>query len=240
MIKVRVPATTANMGAGFDATGAALTLYNYVAAEIIPEGLEIIIDDEASGKIVPKDERNLVYKTMKHLFDKAGKKMPPLRIVQQNNIPVTRGLGSSSACIVGGLILANELAQRPFTKNELITMAARLEGHSDNSTSAFCGGFNVSLFENDEIFYHTHKIGEKLKFLVMIPDFQVRTKEARGVLPQKYSSDDIRFNISRSALFASFMCSGEYENLGCAFGDKIHEPYRAKFIDAYSDICKKA
>lgn len=240
MVKVRVPATTANMGAGFDALGAALKIYNYVCAEEISSGLEIIIKDEQTRTLVPTDERNLVYKTMKFLFSEARIEMPPVRIIQENNIPVTRGLGSSSASIVGGLVCANELAGRPFSKKELITLAARLEGHSDNSTSAFCGGFNVSVAQDNKIFYYTHKIDEELKFLVMIPDFQVKTREARNALPEKYSSGDVRYNISRSALFAASMMSGEYANLSVALGDKIHEPYRAKFICGYSSICEKA
>lgn len=240
MVKVRVPATTANMGAGFDCLGAALSLYNYTEAEIIDDGLEIIIKNNNSRNTIPTDETNLVYKTMKYLFNKANKKIPPLKITQENNIPVTRGLGSSSASIVGALICANKMLGGIFSKNELLLTAAKLEGHSDNSTSAFLGGFNISVIENGNIFYDTHKITDDLKFLVVIPDFQVMTSKARNVLPPLYSIEDAKYNISRAAMFSTLMATGSYDMLRYGMGDKIHEPYRSKFIDGYELVVKKA
>lgn len=234
-VKVRAPATTANLGAGFDSLGAALKLYNYVEAEETDSGLFIEYTDPASA-FLPTDEKNLVYKSMKYLFDAAGYRSCGLKLRLENNIPVTRGLGSSSACIVGGLIAANELCGKPFSKRELMCMAAKLEGHSDNSTAALAGGFTISVYENEDIFYYSHPVGEDLKFVLLIPDYAVTTKKARGTLPGQYSLRDVSFNISHAALTVAAILSGEYENLLCAVDDRIHEPYRKTFIEGYQKI----
>ena len=136
MIHIRVPATSANMGPGFDSIGVALQLYNHLWVEEIPEGVEIEIRKE-QPIVIPTDESNLIYQTMRKLYDAKGLKMPGVRLIQSDDIPMVRGLGSSAACIVGGLMAANELAGRPCTKEELAEMAAQMEGHPDNSNPAF-------------------------------------------------------------------------------------------------------
>lgn len=233
---VRVPATTANMGAGFDSLGVALRLYNEIEAEETEGGLEIQIADNGTKDFLPTDEKNLIYKTMKYLFEKAEYCPKGLRLRLTNSIPVTRGLGSSSACIVGGLAAANRLCGDRFTQRELMCMAAKLEGHSDNSTAAIAGGFTISVFEKEDIFYYSHKVSGDLKFLLLIPDYAVTTKKARSTLPGHYTLRDVSFNISHTALLVAAMLSGEYENLLCAVDDRVHEPYRKTFIDGYQKI----
>lgn len=235
-VMVRVPATTANMGAGFDSLGVALRLYNEIEAEETEGGLEIQIADNGTKDFLPTDEKNLIYKTMKYLFEKAEYRPKGLRLRLTNNIPVTRGLGSSSACIVGGLAAANRLCGDRFTQRELMCMAAKLEGHSDNSTAAIAGGFTISVFEKEDIFYYSHKVSGDLKFLLLIPDYAVTTKKARSTLPGHYTLRDVSFNISHTALLVASMLSGEYENLLCAVDDRVHEPYRKTFIDGYQKI----
>lgn len=233
--RVRVPATTANLGAGFDSLGAALQLYNYIEAEETESGLSIEILGD-TGEFLPTDEKNLVYKTMAYLFEKAEYTPKGLSLKLENHIPVTRGLGSSSACIVGGLLTANRLCNEPFSKRELMCMAAKLEGHSDNSTAAFAGGFTVSVYEKEDIFYSSHPIRSDLKFILLVPDFAVMTKKARSSLPRFYPLRDVSFNISHAALTVAAIISGEYENLLCAVEDRIHEPYRKTFIEGYQKI----
>lgn len=234
-VTVRVPATTANLGAGFDSLGVALKLYNYIEAEETGAGLSIEISG-GTGNFLPTDEKNLVYKTMKYFYEQAGKPMGGLRLKLENHIPVTRGLGSSSACIVGGLFAANVLCGEPFSMRELMCMAAKLEGHSDNSTAAIAGGFTISVYEKEDIFYYSHPVGEDLKFVLLIPDFAVTTKKARSTLPGYYPLRDVSFNISHAALTVAAILSGEYENLLCAVDDRIHEPYRKTFIEGYQKI----
>ena len=238
-VKVRVPASSANLGPGFDSLGLALSLYNYIEAEETKSGLEIEILDEQTKEFLPTDEKNLVYKSMKYLFDAAEYKASGLKLTLKNEVPVTRGLGSSSACIVGGLVAANELCGKKFSQREIITMATKLEGHSDNVTAACLGGFTVSVFDKSEVFYYSHKIEGDIKCLALIPDYAVTTQKARNTLPGYYPKRDVAFNISHAALLVASIVSGKYENLLCAIDDRVHEPYRKVFIDGYQKLYNK-
>lgn len=238
-VKVRVPGSSANMGPGFDSLGLALTLYNYIEAEETDKGLEIIIEDAETKEYLPTDEKNLVYKAMKYLFEKAGYNPKGLKLTLSSEVPVTRGLGSSSACIIGGLVAANELSGKKFSAREIMSMATKLEGHSDNVCAAYLGGFTVSVFDKDEVFYYSHKINGDLKCLVLIPDYAVTTQKARNTLPGYYPKRDVAFNISHASLLVASIVSGNYENLLCAIDDRVHEPYRKIFIDGYQKLYNK-
>ena len=143
MVTVKVPATSANMGSGFDSVGVALQLYNTVSAEEIDNGLNIEVLDE-SIKYIPLNERNLVYRAMMATFERIGYKPKGLHIVQKNEVPVTRGMGSSSACIVGGIMAANEIGKGNMTRQDIINLASYLEGHPDNVTPAVTGFLAVT------------------------------------------------------------------------------------------------
>ncbi|MBR4874352.1 MAG: homoserine kinase [Clostridia bacterium] len=238
-VKVRVPGTSANIGPGFDSLGLALTIYNYIEAEETESGLEIEILDAETKEFLPTDEKNLVYKAMKYLFEKADYNPKGLKLTLKSEVPVTRGLGSSSACIVGGLVCANELCGNKFSRRELMAMATKLEGHSDNVCAAMTGGFTVSVFNKEEIFYYSHKMKDDLKFVVLIPDYAVTTQKARNTLPGYYPKRDVAFNISHASLLVASIVSGDYENILCAMDDRIHEPYRKVFIDGYNKIYNK-
>ena len=238
-IKVRVPGSSANMGPGFDSLGLALTIYNYIEAEETEQGLSIEIRDAETKEFLPTDEKNLVYKSMKYLFEKAGYTPKGLKLTLTSEVPVTRGLGSSSACIVGGLVAANELSGRKFSHREIMTMATKIEGHSDNVCAAYLGGFTVSVFDKDEVFYYSHKIDGDLKCLVLIPDYAVTTQKARNTLPGYYPKRDVAFNISHASLLVASMVSGNYDNLLCAIDDRVHEQYRKIFIDGYQKLYNK-
>ena len=147
-IKVSVPATSANVGSGFDALGLAVTLYNTVTFEE-SDRLDI---SAADGTRIPRNESNLVYRSAKGLFDKVGKKTPPLKIVQTNPIPMARGLGSSSACIIAGLLGANRMLGDVLNTQELLTLATAIEGHPDNVAPALLGGLTSSVFEDGVVY----------------------------------------------------------------------------------------
>lgn len=226
MVKVRIPATSANIGSGFDSLGLAVGMYNYVYIEE-SDTLSILSRD---GLDIPLDEENLVYKTAKHLFEVCGKGFRSFRIEQISNIPSARGLGSSSACIIGGLIGANELMGTPLSADELIDIAATIEGHPDNVTPALTGGLITAVLDNGKVHYVKQEIGSELKFAAVIPDFELKTSYARDVLPKNISHTDARFNLSRSALMAVSLYSGKYENLRIAADDRLHQPYRLELI----------
>ncbi|MGL6173927.1 MAG: homoserine kinase [Cellulosilyticaceae bacterium] len=238
MIKVKVPATTANMGPGFDCIGMALQMYNIIYAEEITEGLEIIIQSGSAD--IPTDEKNLIYQTICHFYEVIGKKVPGIRIIQQDQIPHTRGLGSSAACIVAGLHIANALSNSFFSKEELVQMAAQLEGHPDNTTPALLGGMTVGAMSKEDMKYVKVPVAENIHFAIMIPQFTLSTQLARKVLPKQISLEDGIFNTSRAALLTASMLTGDVENLKIAMEDRFHQPYRMQLIPHMKEIIEQA
>lgn len=233
MVKVKIPATSANIGSGFDSLGLAVTLYNYVFMDEY-DGLQI---NSLDGIPIPKDETNLVYTTAKSLYELCGKPFPGLRIHQENNIPMARGLGSSSACIIGGLLGANELLGRPLGRNELVDLAAKMEGHPDNSTPALVGGLVTAVLTDcGRVYYVKQEIQHDLRFVTFIPDFELRTSVARAALPKEISHRDAVFNLSRSALMSVSLYSGNYQNLRVAADDRLHQPYRLGLIKGAEQV----
>lgn len=239
MIKVKVPATSANMGAGFDSLGIALGLYNYVYAEEAGNGLNIEILDD-SAQYLAADERNLVYRSMMAVFDKVSYKPKGIHLKLENNIMITRGLGSSSAGIVGGLIAANKLCGARLSKNELLNIATEIEGHPDNVAPAILGGMTVTARYKDRVFFDKNDIPSDLRFAAFVPDFYLATKLSRSILPKNIAMTDAVFNLSRSALLVSSIMSGKYENLRAAVDDRLHQRYRKKLVPHIDSLFKKA
>ncbi|WP_434297374.1 homoserine kinase [Clostridium sporogenes] len=234
MIEVRVPATSANIGPGFDCLGVAVNMYNKFFVEEIKEGL---IFEGCEDKF--KNEDNLIYVAMKKCFDKIGYKPTGLRIKMESDIPVSRGLGSSAACVVGGIVSANELAGRVLNKKELLDLAVEVEGHPDNVNPAFCGGMTVSISDNKEIIYSKIKVSEGIKFCALIPDFTLSTEKARTVLPKSIDYKDGIFNVGRTALMVSALNNGDFHLIKHACKDKLHQDYRAKLIENFYSIKKQ-
>lgn len=232
MIKIRIPATSANLGAGFDALGLALTYYNEVEmAE--SDKLEISSSD---GVKVPTDEKNLIYVSAKDLYEICGKKLKGMKLIQTNTIPMARGLGSSSACIVAGLVGANTLLGSPLTADELVDLAAQIEGHPDNTAPALLGGIVTAVFDGRKVQWVKQEVFTRLKFVALIPDFELKTEEARACLPKEISHKDAVFNLSRAALFSASLLTGKFENLKEAVCDKLHQPYRMKLIPNCQEV----
>lgn len=231
MIRIRVPATTANIGPGFDSLGMALNLYNEFIFEETAEGLEIIgaLDYE-------EDEDNLVYRSMVKTFATIGYKPKGMKITIETNIPVSRGLGSSSTCILGGILGANEMAGSPLSKDQVFTLATEIEGHPDNIAPALFGGFISSLMQDDHIYYNRIQMAQGLKFVAMIPDFTLSTKKARQVLPQSVSHKIAVENISRVSLLISALVNGRFDLLKPALKDSMHQPYRGKLVKGFDEV----
>ena len=195
--------------------------------------LEISTTDDVQ---VPTDESNLIYWAAKHLYEICGKQLPGLRIIQENNIPMARGLGSSSACIVAGILGANRMLGSPLSQADLINLAAQIEGHPDNTSPAISGGLVASAMEGRRVYSVSVPVSEKISFAVMIPPFELKTEKARGVLPASYSREDTVYNLSRSALMTASLFSGDLQNLRVAVQDRIHQPYRSGLIDHYDSV----
>lgn len=237
MIKVKIPASSANMGPGFDSLGVALNLYSRLEIEEISEGLEINTLN-AKG-YVPKDENNLIYKAVMNVFEYIGYVPKGIRITQDSAIPMTRGLGSSSACIIGGMLAANILSGRRLNYSEILNLASKMEGHPDNVAPALYGGFCVSMFDGERTVTKSNKINSRIKFAVMIPDYFVATKKSRGVLPEDVPIKDAAFNIAHASMLQSALINGDTGLLKEAVKDRLHQQYRKDYVDGFDDIFEK-
>lgn len=244
-ISVKVPATTANIGPGFDCFGMALSLYNKVTIEelVYPDkGLEINMipgenDNETSILTIPTDKTNIVYKAVELLYNYVGQTPPDLRINIQTDIPIAKGLGSSASIIVGGILAANKLLGNPADEAALLSIANDLEGHPDNTTPAMLGGFCISSAEDDgSIIYKKIDWPEDWKIAVCMPDYELATQISRSVLPENVSMKDAVFNLKRSAMFIDALHTQDSELMRYALKDKLHHPYRSRLIPGFMEI----
>ena len=226
MIKVRVPATSANVGAGFDALGLAVSLHNTITMEEW-DGLDIQSTD---GSLIPTGSSNLIYRSAKAVYDQLGRPMKGLRVRQENPIPMARGLGSSSACIVAGVMGANALLGNVLTQRQMLTLATSIEGHPDNVAPAILGGFVTSVFDEGQVYSVRKEIDPSLAFAAFIPNFRLLTEKARAALPDTITRQEAIYNLSRAALATAAFCDGDYELLRVATKDALHQKYRLPLI----------
>lgn len=242
---VRVPATSANLGPGFDCMGIALNLFNEMSVET-NQPFSIKIEGE-SAELLPTNEENVVVQTMFKVFDHVGATRVPrdfnLHLV--NHIPIASGLGSSATAIVGGILLANAMLEhfepeRAMSNHEQLLFATDMEGHPDNVTAAFRGGACLSCMDEHGLQTFTLPIPDNLFFVVAIPYFMLPTEEARNILPKQVSREDAIYNISQAGRLVLALSSGQLELLKVGFGDRLHEPYRRPLIPGFSDIHKAA
>ncbi len=232
MIKIKIPATSANLGAGYDSLGLALDFYNQVNMEEFDK-----IDIRSlDGVSIPTDKTNLIYKSADDLFKVCGKTLKGLKLEQTNNIPMARGLGSSSACIVAGLVGANTLLNNPLSTDDLVDIAAQIEGHPDNTAPALLGGIVTAVFDGKKVHWVKQEVYTKLKFVAIIPDFELKTDKARACIPTEVSHKDAVYNLSRAALFSASLLTGKFENLRTAVHDRLHQPYRMELIPRCREV----
>lgn len=231
--RISVPATSANLGPGFDTLGLALKLYNTCEFKISED------KDEFEKNL----RENLIYKAYKYAFDFYKKDLVPAKFNVDTNIPLSRGLGSSAACIVMGIMAAFSVMGKEPHKKEILKIATEMEGHPDNVAPAIYADAVASIYKDGEVYVEKFEISNNFKFLALIPDFKLPTKMAREALPDSYSKEDAVFNISRVSMLILSLLSGDEENLKVALADKIHEPYRLKIIpeiDKIEEIIKKS
>lgn len=225
-ITVRAPATTANIGGGFDCLGMALGLFMTVTTELSDR---LIVDG------VEGDSNNLVYRAMNAVFELCGKK-GPVEITINSNIPRTSGMGSSAACIVAGAIAADRLTGAKLPLATLIDICARLDGHPDNILPALVGGVTAGYVTDDgKIGYIRADAPQGLVIAVATPDFPLSTAKARAVLPDKYTRADCVYSLSRAVVTFGALAQGRIDMLG-AVGDKLHQPYRIPLIKGFDGV----
>jgi homoserine kinase len=240
MIKIRVPATTANLGSGFDCLGLALKLYLNLEIEETENSLVIEYQGEGAEKFsLKKKEETLIWKSINLVLKKTHKDIHKkgLKIKVLNKIPITRGLGSSASAIIGGIVGAARLYGIDLTNQEMLGLALSLEGHMDNIVPALIGGLTLAYKTGQgEIKWARIKTPLDLRIVLAVPEFTLNTKEMRKVLPQKVTLSQAIFNLSRSALLVNALQNSDWEVLVEAMEDKLHQPYRTPFIPGIEDI----
>jgi homoserine kinase len=227
---VRVPATSANLGPGFDALGLALGLYNTVRVEPAA-ALEVVVEGEGAAAL-PRDERSLLWRALCAAVERAGATPPTVRLVCHNRIPLARGLGSSSAAIVAGLLAGNRLAGDQLDRNALLALAVALEGHPDNVTPALLGGVRVCVQGEGGLSQVAVPLPRPLYAALFVPDRPLPTAEARRALPATVPWGDAVYNLGRAALLVAALATGEYRLLAEATRDRLHQPARARLFPA--------
>lgn len=239
-VTVRVPGTTANCGPGFDTIGIACTIYNDLTLTLSEEGdFTLSVKGEGSGSI-PTSDRNIAFQAVRAVLRQVNQPYAGIDIKMNNNIPLARGLGSSAAAIVAGLVAANAATGGKLGKDELLALATAMEGHPDNVAPAIFGGITISMMDKDKPQSLRFIPPAPLKMVVAVPDFGLSTKAARQVLPRNVSLQDAVFNVSRAALLVGALCQGQLGYLGQALEDRLHQPYRQKLIPGMSDVLAAA
>ena len=239
MIRVQVPATTANLGPGFECLGMALELYTVVEFMPVQSGLMIELYGEGA-KDLARDHTNLVYRAAKSVFEAVTYQPQGIKIRINSSIPPARGLGSSAAAIIGGVLAANILSGNRLANRELLNLAAGMEGHPDNVTPALCGGIIVAVPVEGDVRYVKIAPPAGLKVVIAVPDFQLPTMTAREALPQQVTMQDAVFNLGRVALLVAALQQGDLSMLGTAMEDRLHQPYRANLIPGMKKVLAAA
>lgn len=229
-VKVKVPATSANLGPGFDVAGLAVTLYNTFTFELLDDGLEITGCPEQFC-----NADNMTYQAFVEGAKTCGLSFKGLRIECSGDVPYTRGLGSSSTCIVAGIVGAYAFVDRYDDRQEILELATRIEGHPDNVAPAIFGGLTVSVM-SDGVTTLNIPVKHDYRFVAMIPPFTLSTEKSRSVLPQVLSRSDAIANVSHLALMVASLINGYDDGLKLGFKDRLHQPYRGPLIEGFDEI----
>jgi homoserine kinase len=239
-LRLRIPATTANLGPGFDALGLALSLYNRFSVETTP-GREVVVSVRGEGEgRLPTDGSNLFCRSMKAVYDRLGEPMPGLRIGAEIAIPLARGLGSSATAAMAGLVAANRLCGSRLSEADLVGMATEIEGHPDNAVPCLLGGFTAAAHADGRVTYVRSVPGGPIRAVAAVPAFELETARARAALPGSVDLRDAVYNVTHTALLTLAVAKGEFEVLRAAMRDRLHQPYRAPLIPGMARVFEAA
>ncbi len=237
MISVRVPATSANLGPGYDAVGLALSLSMRISLDRAPAPK---VEVHGTGAdLIPSTPEHPAYRAALFVADEVGEPDIHFHLVQENDIPPARGLGGSAAALVGGAVAANDLLGRSMAAPDLLNLVCELDGHPDNAAPALLGGLVIGTLTPEGV--QAVRLEPKdLKAVVAVPDFAVSTTAARRALPEQVPHRDAVFNVGRSGLLLGALATGEYDLLRVAMQDKLHQPYRSHLIPGLEDVIDAA
>lgn len=228
-VSVRVPATSANIGPGFDCLGLAIDLWGTIT---LRAGGEPPSHDDPMASMAVGGARKL--------YEKLGRDVGAFSAHYEGQIPIARGLGASAVARVGGLVAANKLEGEPLDRDELLVLATDLEGHADNVAPAIFGGLQVSVVEGDRVLHTAAPLPAGLQCVLFVPEFRIATKDARRVLSATYTRADAVHNIGRSSLLVAAMARGRFDLLNAATQDRIHQPARTALFPAMPAIFQAA
>jgi homoserine kinase len=231
----RVPASTSNLGAGFDALS--LALQKYLRISIEPADAMEIVANGVDAASIPTTPDNLIRRVADRVAKSRGKQLPPFRMMIDNEIPLARGMGSSAAAIIAGVTCYELATDDELSAHEIFQYALEFESHPDNLAAAYRGGLVATVMADDgEVLIAKLAVADGVMPVVVIPAFELSTEKARGVLPQTYSRKDAVYNIQRSALTVAALTTGNWAHLREAMKDRIHQPYRAPLIPGFEEI----
>ena len=236
----RIPASTTNLGPGFDVLGLALQLYSTVSLEITGSSTEVVVSGVDVEKI-PSTPEHIAFQAVESIFQRSGVQQPDgLKLTIANGIPAIRGLGGSGTAILGGLLTANVLCGNMFSLSEILNFSTVIEGHPDNVAASLYGGLVISVQEEEHI--HTIQLvcDPALHVVLAIPEFTLSTQKARDILPKTVDFADAIYNISRSSLLVASIATGKLDMLPLAMKDKLHQPYRSTLIPGFNDVVEAA
>ena len=231
-VTVRVPATTANLGPGFDTLGIALKLHNQISVR----ETDTLTVERIDGQKGSASANAMAREAVDAFFRRSKGKPHGLQIEVKGDVPVSSGLGSSVTVRLGILFALNELNDRPLGDTELLDLVSELEHHPDNAAPALFGGFVVSAMINGTVRYRRFNVPPALKFVVCVPEYEVSTEKARALLPKMVPLRDAVENLNRVALITSIFATGDYSLLRGLFDDKLHQPYRKKLIPMLDEV----
>lgn len=236
----RIPASTTNLGPGFDVLGLALQLYSTVTLEIDADNTEVVVSGVDVDKI-PNTPEHIAFRAVELIYQRSGIDKPKsIKLSIANGIPAIRGLGGSGTAILGGLLTANILCETPFTESDILNFASELEGHPDNVSASLYGGIVISVQEDDRIHTIQLECDPALHIVLAIPDFTLSTKKARDILPRTVDFTDAIYNISRCSLLVASIATGKLEKFTLAMKDRLHQPYRSQLIPGFDKVVEVA
>lgn len=232
--RLRVPASSANLGPGFDALGLALNLY--LTCTVSPSNRLEITSSGIDASDIPENESNLIWQTALGVASAQGKTLPAIHLEIHNEIPIGKGLGSSAAALTAGVVLANLLLDLKWSRHRVLDEAACIEGHPDNVSACVLGSIVASSM--DDAGTHAVRVDLPASYgvAVVVPDFMLATSRARSVLPQSYAREDVVFNVQRSALLIAALFTGNTDSFSAALQDRLHQPYRAPLIPGFNEM----
>ena len=240
-VRVRVPASTANLGPGFDCLGLAMQLYNEV--ELLttgPDALRIEVVGRPSGEMIPDDERNLAYRAASAVFAMASHRPQCLTVRLLLSTPMARGLGGSAGAIIGGMTAANALLGDMLDRHELLAAAAQMEGHPDNVSACMHGGLVLSLVTDSGVAFRRYEPAPGIRLVLLVPEYELPTVKARQAIPKTVPHRDAYFNLARVPFVVDKLVSGDLSDLAGFMDDRLHQPYRKDLVREYDIIASEA